>query len=51
MPNNKWWKDRCGSPSTMPSKVYMAFAEQSGLTIKQIEDKMDWLCWPATLME
>jgi hypothetical protein len=45
------WKDRGGSPSTTPSKVYAVFAEQSGLTFKQMEDRMDWLCWPATLME
>jgi hypothetical protein len=47
----KRWKARGGSPTTMPSKVYTAFAEQSGLTFKQMEDELDWLCWPATSME
>jgi hypothetical protein len=45
------WKARGGSPTTTPSKVHTAFAEQSGLTFEQMEDEMDWLCWPATLME
>jgi hypothetical protein len=45
------WKDHGSSPSTTPSKVYTVFAEQSSLTFEQMEDKMDWLCWPATLME
>ncbi len=45
------WKDHSGSPTTMPSKVYQAFAEHSGLTLDQMEAKMDWLCWPATSME
>jgi hypothetical protein len=45
------WKDRGGSPGTTPAKVYAAFTEHSGLTFEQIEDKIDWLCWPATLME
>jgi hypothetical protein len=40
-----------GSPTTTPSKVYTAFAEQNGLTFEQMEDEMDWLCWPTTLME
>ncbi len=47
----EWWKDHGGSPSVTPTMVYTAFAEQSGLTFEQMEDKMDWLCWPATLME
>ena len=47
----EWWKARGGSPTTTPSKLYMAFAEQSGLRFKQMEDEMDWLCWPASLME
>jgi hypothetical protein len=38
------WKDRGGSPGTTPAKVYAAFIEQSGLTFKQIEDNIDWLC-------
>jgi hypothetical protein len=45
------WKAHGGSPTTMPSKVYTAFAEQSGLTFEQMEDELDWLCWPTTLME
>jgi hypothetical protein len=45
------WKAHGGSPTTTPSKVYTAFAEQSSLTFKQMEDEMDWLCWPTTLME
>jgi hypothetical protein len=45
------WKDHGGSPTTMPSKVYQAFAEHSGLTLDQMEAEMDWLCWPATSME
>jgi hypothetical protein len=45
------WKDRGGSPGTTPAKVYAAFTEHSGLTFEQIEDKINWLCWPATLME
>jgi hypothetical protein len=47
----KHWKDRGRSPTTTPSKMYQVFAEQIRLTLEQMEDKMDWLCWPATLME
>jgi hypothetical protein len=47
----KWWKACGGSPTMMPSKVYMVFAEQSDLTFEQMEDEMDWLCWPTTLIE
>jgi hypothetical protein len=45
------WKDRGGSPGTTPAKVYAAFTEHSGLRLEQIEDEIDWLCWPAILME
>jgi hypothetical protein len=45
------WKEQSGSPTTTPSKVYQAFAKHSGLTLDQLEAEMDWLCWPATLME
>jgi hypothetical protein len=45
------WKDRGGSPGTTPAKVYAAFTEHSRLTFEQIEDEIDWLCWPATSME
>ncbi len=45
------WKDRGGSLGTTPAKVNAAFTEHSGLTFEQIEDKIDWLCWPATSME
>ncbi len=45
------WKDCGGSPTTTPSKVYKAFTDQSGLTLEQMENKMDWLCWPATSTE
>jgi hypothetical protein len=32
-----------------PSKVYTMYAaKQSGLTLDQMEDEMDWLCWPTT---
>jgi hypothetical protein len=45
------WKEHSGSPLITPSKVYQAFAKHSRLTLDQMEAKMDWLCWPATLME
>jgi hypothetical protein len=37
-----------GYPGATPSKVHQAFAEHSSLTLDQMEDKIDWLCWPAT---
>jgi hypothetical protein len=40
------WKDNCGTPTTTPSKVYPMYAANSGLMLEQMEDKMDWLCWP-----
>jgi hypothetical protein len=42
------WKDNGGTPTTMPSKVYTMYAANSGLTLDQMEDKIDWLCWPTT---
>jgi hypothetical protein len=42
------WKDNGGTPTTTPSKVYMMYAANSGLTLDQMEDEMDWLCWPTT---
>jgi hypothetical protein len=41
-------KDWGGSPMTTPGKVYQAYADLSGLTLDQMEDKIDWLCWPAS---
>jgi hypothetical protein len=32
----------------MPSKIYTMYAANSGLTLDQMEDEMDWLCWPTT---
>ena len=34
------------SRGTTPSKVFQAFAERSGLSLEQMEDEIDWLCWP-----
>jgi hypothetical protein len=34
------------SRSTTPSKVFQPFAERSGLSLDQMEDEIDWLCWP-----
>jgi hypothetical protein len=45
------WKEHGGSPTTTPAKVYQTFAEHSGLTLDQMEAKMDWLCWLETLIE
>jgi hypothetical protein len=45
------WKDMDGPPGRTPSKVYQVFTEHSGLTLDQMEAKMDWLCWPATSNE
>ncbi len=42
------WKDNGGTPTTTPSKVYTMYAVNSELTLDQMEDKMDWLCWPMT---
>jgi hypothetical protein len=41
-------KDYGGYPGATPSKVYLAFVGHSSLTLDQMEDKIDWLCWPAT---
>jgi hypothetical protein len=46
------WKDNGGTPTTTPSKVYTMYdAANSGLTLEQMEDEMDWLCWPTTPAE
>ena len=42
------WRDNSGTPTTTPSKVYTMYAANSGLTLDQMEDEMDWLCWPTT---
>jgi hypothetical protein len=42
------WKDNGGTPTTTPSKIYRMYAANSGLTLDQMEDEMDWLCWPTT---
>ena len=34
------------SRGTTPSKVFQVFAERSGLSLDQMEDEIDWLCWP-----
>ncbi len=39
------------SRGTTPSKVFQAFAERSGLSLEQMEDEIDWLCWPTDLDE
>ncbi len=39
-------KDSHGYRGTTPSKVYQAFAKRSGLTLEQMEDEINWLCWP-----
>jgi len=49
------WVDRAKETQpprgTTPSKVYQAYAERSGMTLEQIEDEIDWLCWPADSTE
>ena len=40
------WKERGGNPVSTPSKVYQVYAEHSGLDLDQMEDEIDWLCWP-----
>jgi hypothetical protein len=42
------WKDWGGSPMTTPGKVYQAYTDLSSLTLDQMEDEIDWLCWPAS---
>jgi hypothetical protein len=27
--------------------MYQAYAKHSGLTLEQMEDEINWLCWPA----
>jgi hypothetical protein len=44
-------KESIGPRGATPSKVYQAYAEHSGLTLKQMEDEIDWLCCPADLEE
>ena len=39
------WKERGGNPTSTPSKVYQVYAEHC-LDLDQMEDKIDWLCWP-----
>jgi hypothetical protein len=45
------WKDRGRSPTTMPGKIYQAYVDLSGLALDQMEDKIDWLCWPTSYEE
>jgi hypothetical protein len=40
------WEDQGGSLTTMPRKIYQAYTDLSGLTLDQMEDKINWLCWP-----
>jgi hypothetical protein len=40
-------KESIGPHGATPSKVYQAYAKHSGLTLEQMEDEIDWLCWPA----
>jgi hypothetical protein len=44
-------KESIGPHGATPSKVYQAYAKHSGLTLEQMEDEIDWLCWPADLEE
>ncbi len=44
-------KDSHVPRNTTPSKVYQAYAEHSGLTLEQMEDEIDWLCWPTNSTE
>jgi hypothetical protein len=30
-----------------PSKVYQAYDKHRDLTLEQMEDEINWLCWPA----
>jgi hypothetical protein len=45
---NNRWKDNGGTPTMTPLKVYTMYAANSGLMLDQMEDEMDWLCWPTT---
>ncbi len=50
----RWFKhakESINPHSVTPSKVYQAYAEHSGLTLEQMEDEINWLCWPADLEE
>jgi hypothetical protein len=42
------WKDWGGSLTTTLGKIYQAYSDLSGLTLDQMKDKIDWLCWPAS---
>jgi hypothetical protein len=44
-------KESIGPHGATPSKVHRAYAEHSSLTLEQMEDEIDWLCWPADLEE
>ena len=43
----KRWKDWGRTPRTTPGKVYQAYVELSSLTLDQMKDEIDRLCWPA----
>jgi hypothetical protein len=40
------WKNRGGTLATTPLKVYQAYTEEYGIDLDQLEDKINWLCWP-----
>ena len=41
------WKQRGGQPgSTTPRTVMAAYMEQYGVSVEQLEDEIDWDCWP-----
>jgi hypothetical protein len=42
------WKENGGTPTMTPSKVYTMYAANSGLPFNQMEEEIDWLCWPMT---
>jgi hypothetical protein len=42
------WKDNGGTPTMTPLKVYTMYAANSGLLLDQMDDEIDWLCWPTT---
>jgi hypothetical protein len=44
-------KESIGPHGATSSKVYQAYAGHSGLTLEQMEDEIDWLCWSADLEE
>ena len=42
------WRDRLGNPDKTPRQVLRAYIEDLDTTVAQLDDELDWDCWPIT---